>query len=178
MIIHNQSNAPVVDYPISDPKTKEVLAWTIKPGQTLEFPDYVGEYLTEVYGFLQRVITKEQRQAEIESQQRIDQNRHFDPVKIVDNNEAVSKELQPVSGPIGGYMNNQLQQPPSVTQPEVVTPGPGSVELVASPVGAPTLPVPQVEDVIIPQVSEAQSVAPQPVNTDPNITLQQPSQRQ
>lgn len=36
-------------------KTGNTFEWSIKAGETLEFPDYVADYLLKVYGFLEEV---------------------------------------------------------------------------------------------------------------------------
>ena len=83
MIIHNPTDSPVADYPIQDPTSKEVNLWTIGPGQTLEFPDYVGTYLLDVYGFLQEILTEEQKQARDLEKEKINKNKQFTQEKIV-----------------------------------------------------------------------------------------------
>lgn len=89
MIIHNPTDvrAPGGEkgYPIEHPKTKEVHEWAIEPGETLDFPDYVGEVLIEVYQFLQRVVTKKDHELELEEKEKVDKGRHFERVKIVDS---------------------------------------------------------------------------------------------
>ena len=82
--VHNQADADVTDYPIEDPETKEVHLWSIKAGQTLKFPDYVGNYLLEVYGFLQEVMTKEEKEARDREKARVDAGKVYSQVKIID----------------------------------------------------------------------------------------------
>ena len=77
MIIHNPTDTPVRDYPIQDPKSGEVALWSILGGETLDFPDYEGRYLLEVYGFLQRIITPEQQEAERKEKEKRDAGKHF-----------------------------------------------------------------------------------------------------
>lgn len=38
-------------------RTGVTLEWSIKPGETLEFPDYVAKYLKHIYDFLEVVDT-------------------------------------------------------------------------------------------------------------------------
>lgn len=83
MILHNPTDSPVTDYPIQDPESKDVNLWTIKPGETLEFPNYVGSYLLEVYGFLQRIMTQEEKEAEDQAREKINKNKQFSQVKII-----------------------------------------------------------------------------------------------
>lgn len=69
-ILHNPSNLSVVNYRITEieldenekPKldnkgepiqTGRTLEWTIASGETLEFPNYVADYLKDIYGFLE-----------------------------------------------------------------------------------------------------------------------------
>ena len=98
MIVHNPTDTPVSDYPVQDPKTGDVHLWSITPGETLDFPDYVGSYLTEVYQFLQRVVTQEQLDAEDAEKKKLEKGRHFEPVKIVD-------------APEKGVTNKLVQEP-------------------------------------------------------------------
>lgn len=84
MIVHNPTDTAVTDYPIQDPKSGEVALWSINPGETLEFPDHAGKYLTDVYGFLQRVVTKEELKVEQDEAEKLNQGKHFSPVKIVE----------------------------------------------------------------------------------------------
>jgi len=101
MIVHNPTETPVRDYPIQDPKTKEVSLWGIEPGETLDFPDHVGAYLVEVYGFLQRVITQEQLDYEREESAKLAQGKHFEPVKVISP---------------GGVTNAMVQTPPPTAE--------------------------------------------------------------
>lgn len=103
MIIHNPTETAVRDYPIQDPKTGDVSLWSIEPGQTLDFPDYAGKYLVEVYAFLQRIVTKEQLAAEKQAEQRLSQGQHFSQVKVIDNGEP-------------GVTNADLQTPPATLE--------------------------------------------------------------
>jgi hypothetical protein len=84
MIVHNPTDTAVRDYPIQDPKGGDVALWSILPGETLDFPDYAGKYLTQVYGFLQRVVTKEELKVEQDETEKLNQGKHFSPVKIVE----------------------------------------------------------------------------------------------
>lgn len=101
MIVHNPADVPVLDYPIEEPGTKNVQLWSIKPGETLEFPDHVGAYLIEVYGFLQRVMTEAERKQELAEAEKLRTGKHFTQVKIV---ESKPKEVeQPET--LGGFTN-------------------------------------------------------------------------
>ena len=104
MIVHNPADVPVLDYPIEEPGTKNVQLWTIKPGETLEFPDHVGSYLLEVYGFLQRVMTEEERRAELEAEEKKKKGMHFTQVKIVKSKPKDAPEVQSV----GGFTNENV----------------------------------------------------------------------
>lgn len=103
MIVHNPTDTAVRDYPIQDPKTKEVSLWGIEPGETLDFPDYVGSYLVEVYGFLQRVVTQEQLNVEHEEAKKLAKGKHFETVKIISQ----------------GGVTNSLMQDPAPTKEEL-----------------------------------------------------------
>ena len=83
MILHNQADADVIDYPIEEPGTKQVHLWSIKSGQTLDFPEHVGKYLLQVYGFLQEVITLEEKKQREDDLRKVNENRHFVQFKIV-----------------------------------------------------------------------------------------------
>lgn len=83
IVVHNPTEAAVPNYPIQDPATKEVLLWTIGPGETLEFPDYVGKYLLEVYGFLQEVLTEDQVREREQERKKISEGRVYSQVKVV-----------------------------------------------------------------------------------------------
>lgn len=84
MNIHNPTESQVLDYPIEDKVTKEVKLWSIKPGETLKFPDNVGTYLLEVYGFLQRVMTQEEKEKEDAMKVALRTNTQFNQEKIID----------------------------------------------------------------------------------------------
>jgi hypothetical protein len=77
IILHNSSELDILDYPIEeaiiDPntgdtildsqtqtykKTGVTLKWSIKTGETVQFPYYVGQYLKSIYGFLKDVNPK------------------------------------------------------------------------------------------------------------------------
>lgn len=92
IVVHNPSDATVRDYPVQDPKTQDVALWSIAPGQTLRFPDYVANHLLDTYGFLQRVMTKEEYNTEQSRRKAVDQNKQFSPVKIVESVEAMSEK--------------------------------------------------------------------------------------
>lgn len=74
LVIHNPSREDIKDYIISEAKldpttgdpyintgtgqpesTGRALMWSIGPGETVEFPAYVAEYLMGVFGFLELV---------------------------------------------------------------------------------------------------------------------------
>jgi len=121
MIVHNPTETAVRDYPIQDPKTKDVSLWSIEPGDTLEFPEHVGSYLTEVYGFLQRVVTQDQLNVEQEAQKKLAQGKHFEGVKIVSPG-GVTNDLQ-VPAPTAEELlpkNNPSAVPPTPPVPEMV----------------------------------------------------------
>ena len=71
IVIHNGSDKNIVDYRIEeaqiDPNTSDIifddttqtykktgrtLEWSIKAGETVEFPKYVADYLRKIYDFL------------------------------------------------------------------------------------------------------------------------------
>jgi len=84
-IVHNPTKTTIRDYPVEDTATKEVRLWSIYPGETLEFPDAVGKYLVDIYGFLQRIVTKEQLKREKEHEEAMLKGKQFTQVKVVDN---------------------------------------------------------------------------------------------
>lgn len=99
IVVHNPTDMPVPEYPIEDPVSKKVNLWSIAPGKTLEFPYYVGEYLLEVYGFLQRVITQEELDKEKEEKEKLAKNKHFSQIKVVKKAEGLSvKKPDPSPG--------------------------------------------------------------------------------
>lgn len=72
MILKNTSDKDIVNYRIAEAQkdadgnivrdnqgkyveTDRTLEWSIKAGETLEFPDYVGNYLMGIYGFLKQI---------------------------------------------------------------------------------------------------------------------------
>ena len=115
IVVHNPTEAPVTDYPIQDPETKKVLLWSIKPGETLEFPDHVGKYLLEVYGFLQQVMTEDQYKAEQEEKKKIQEGKIYSQVKIVKAEGEIVKSEGEVVGipnnPVAPGFTNQNMQP-------------------------------------------------------------------
>lgn len=75
LILKNNSNVDIINYPIEEAdlssgsveidsgtgrpiSTGKTLEWTIKAGETLEFPKYVADYLKNVYQFLAEVSNK------------------------------------------------------------------------------------------------------------------------
>jgi hypothetical protein len=77
LVLKNDSNVDVINYPIEEAdlssgdveidsgtgrpiSTGKTLEWTIKAGETLEFPKYVADYLRNVYGFLVEVTKKKE----------------------------------------------------------------------------------------------------------------------
>jgi hypothetical protein len=116
IIVHNPTQVPVRDYPVRDPRTKETQLWSIMPGETLEFPDYVATHFLDVYNFLQKVMTKEQLQAEQEQQKKLDAGMHFSQVKIIESKKEVSQptvEPKPMPAPLPqpGFTNQNMQVP-------------------------------------------------------------------
>lgn len=122
IVIHNPLDVPVKDYPIQDPQSKETALWTINPGETLEFPDHVGKYLLEVYGFLQEVVTEEQVREREEEKAKIREGKVYNQVKVV---KAEGEVIDPPS-PQAGFTNENLKPEGK----EVATP-PASVKPVA-----------------------------------------------
>ena len=120
IILHNPTTNNVRDYPIQDPATKEVKLWSIDSGETLEFPDFVGKYLLEVYGFLQRVVTQEQVEKENEEKKRIDSGMKFSQVKVV---TATPINTTPVEKP-KGFTNEVVKTPAGtkIQKPKVEKP--------------------------------------------------------
>lgn len=107
IVVHNPTEAPVKDYPIQDPQSKEVLLWSILPGETLEFPDHVGKYLLEVYGFLQKVMTEDQYKEEQEAEKQVREGKNYSQVKIVKaEGEVVGLPTEPQAG-----FTNDVMQP-------------------------------------------------------------------
>jgi hypothetical protein len=126
LILHNPIDTAVRDYPIQDPKTKEVALWGIGPGETLDFPDYVGKYLLEVYGFLQEVVTQEQLDVRRKEQEKIAQGKHFTQTKVV--------------GKGAGGFTNEMVQPPAPTADELKPPAAKAVEAAAAGEATPVTP--------------------------------------
>lgn len=119
IVVHNPSNAPIKDYPIQDSKGGEVLLWSIFPGETLEFPDYVGNYLLQVYAFLQKVMTEEQYREEQKEKEKIEKGQIFTQVKIVKNEGVKSEESKREEG----FTNENMQPhyaPVADKDPELV----------------------------------------------------------
>lgn|SRR3990167_3939622 len=83
VVVHNPTDHSIIDYPIEDPTSKEVFVWSIKPNETLTFPYSVGMYLLEIYGFLQRVVTEEELKAETAEKKKMQEGKHFNPIKVV-----------------------------------------------------------------------------------------------
>lgn len=107
MIIHNPLNIwvpeqakddPLKGYPVKDP-SGEVRCWCIGPGETFDFPDHVGKYLLEVYGFLQEVLTEDQHAERQAEKEKIEQGRVYTQVKIVKaEGEVVDQPKDKVEG--------------------------------------------------------------------------------
>lgn len=115
MIIFNPTEHNIFDYPIQDKETKDVKLWSIKSGETLDFPDYVGEYFLEVYGFLQRIVTKEELEKEREEKKKLDAGKHFSQVKIVEA-KPTGKVIPP--NKYEGFTNEQTKTPANIkTEP-------------------------------------------------------------
>ena len=52
----DSNGEPIMDKDTGRPRwTGKTLEWTIKAGETVEFPGYVADYLKKIYGFLQVV---------------------------------------------------------------------------------------------------------------------------
>ena|SRR3990167_7880483 len=104
MILFNPTDHTIKDFPIENTKTGEVFQWTIKPGETLDFPDYAGTYLLEIYGFLQRVVTQEQLDKEAIEKKKVSAGQHFSQVRIVPSEQVkipepeVSQKEDPLEG--------------------------------------------------------------------------------
>jgi len=82
MILHNPSEKDIIDYRVEeaefdsrgnmviDPNTNRykwtgnTLEWTIKAGEKVDFPDYVAEYLKEIYPFLIEVKPESEKPIE------------------------------------------------------------------------------------------------------------------
>ena len=105
IIIHNPTNAPIKDYPIENKESKEVLLWSILPGETLEFPDNVGTYLLNVYGFLQEVMTEDQIKERKAEEKKKEEGRVFTQVKVV---KAEGEVIIPPN-PQTGFTNDNMQ---------------------------------------------------------------------
>lgn len=176
MIVHNPSDAPVLDYPIEDQESKKVYTWSIKPGETLEFPDYVGKYLLEIYNFLQRVVTKGEREAELEAAEKLRKGQHFTQVKIVEAPSGEAPKPDEVVNP--GFKNENMGElPPDNLKPKTNRPAPVSgvaAQPVSPPVGSVVPPVsssvPPPPSVVPPAASQP-APSPQP---PANRTGQQP----
>ena len=118
MIIHNPTETKVSDYPIQDPKSGDVSLWSIGPGETLDFPEFAGKYLVEVYRFLQRIVTSEQLSEEQEQEAKLSKGQHFSQVKVVGG--ATNEKLgTPVATPEELKPRNPELTPPAL-QPEMV----------------------------------------------------------
>lgn len=87
IILHNPTDVPVRDYPIENPKNKEVQLWSINPGETLDFPEFAGKYLLDTYGFLQRIVTTKQLEDERREAEKLAQGKQFTQVKIIDTGD-------------------------------------------------------------------------------------------
>lgn len=116
MIIHNPTDVAINDYPIQDPETKKTRLWGIKGGETLKFPDYVGQYLLDTYGYLQKIQTQAEYEAEQAQKKRVDSGQHFNQLKVIKKDvapsEAPAQEIkQPES--VGGFTNQLMQTPPA-----------------------------------------------------------------
>lgn len=116
IVLHNPTNSTVKDYPIQNEKTKEVKLWGIAPGQTLEFPDYVGQYLLEVYGFLQKVMTEDQYKEEQAEKAKIEQGKVYTQVKIIPEEKKQEVEKEAAKGveieapkPQPGFTNENMK---------------------------------------------------------------------
>lgn len=114
IVVFNPTEAPVVDYPIQDPHSKEVKMWSILPGQTLKFPAHAGNYLLETYGFLQRVMTEEEHQRELAAKKKIQQGQQFTQVKIV---PAVGAPAAPVSTRAAGFTTEAMKGKTNIPTP-------------------------------------------------------------
>lgn len=141
VILHNPTEAPVRDFPIETPDKKQVHTWSIGPGETLEFPEYVAEVLLQVYNFLQKVMTREERDRELAEQKKKAKGQHFSQVKIVEGNpsprppahqgfttdqskgksqipeqqvQQTVPDAPPAPGMVGGVVNDQAPDMPNV----------------------------------------------------------------
>lgn len=56
-VMFNDLGEMVVDEEGQPRHTGQTLEWSIKAGETLEFPAYVADYLMKIYGFLKEEIT-------------------------------------------------------------------------------------------------------------------------
>lgn len=112
MIIHNPTDTDVLDYPIQNPQTGEVALWSIRRGETLDFPVHEGKYLLGIYAFLQRIITQDQLESEKREEQKLNKGQHFDQVKIVGDKGFTNENMQPPAP------TSLAPQNPVVTPPE------------------------------------------------------------
>ena len=133
IVIHNPTDSDVLDYPIQDPKTQEVALWSIKSGETLKFPDYVGQYLLDTYQFLQREITRADLDREKQERERLEKNKHFSQVRLVDDapNEEAKKTRVIPPPKVRGFTKEALN-----TQPEPYQKAPDQVVEAQAPQGA------------------------------------------
>lgn len=163
MILHNPTEAPVKDYPIQDPKTKEVYLWSILAGQTLEFPDYAGEYLLEVYRFLQRVMTKAEREAELALKKKIAKGQQFSRVKIVEAPRKIIDKPKTLPGFTTEAVKRNAPTPDQLN-PRPVVPAPETPPMRPAPPIPPISPAPQSvpQPVPQPEAQPAPQVAQQP----------------
>ena len=129
IVIHNPTDAPIKDYPIQDSDSKEVLLWSILPGETLEFPDHVGKYLLEVYGFLQKVMTQDQYKEGKEEEKKVQEGKVFSQVKIV---EAKGEVVLPTN-PQPGFTNANMQPKGEEAAVPPVAPPVGAVSTFVCP---------------------------------------------
>ena len=145
MIVHNPTTNNIRDYPIQNPQTKEVKLWSIDSGETLEFPDFVGEYLLQVYGFLQRIVTEEQLKKEQEEKKRVDAGMKFSQVKVV---KSTPIDTKPPDKP-KGFTNAGVRTPAGQPLPAATTPpdpnAPPPPPPNPRPIGGQTRVVPTVE---------------------------------
>ena len=85
-VLLNTSDKDVKDYPVSEAKmdrngnpvinvstglpvsTGETFEWSLKSGETLEFPSYVADYLVGIYPFLEDLGEKEVVEEEVKEE--------------------------------------------------------------------------------------------------------------
>ncbi len=112
IVLFNPTESEIRDYPIQNAKTKETKLWSILPGETLEFPKDVGNYLLEVYAFLQRVVTEEELREEEEHKKKISEGKQFSQVKVIKaDGPVVPKEEKPAG------FTSELMREPNPTPP-------------------------------------------------------------